>query len=261
MLSKRKIDICCFQETMVGEMKESICKSVWGVSKFNWASKESEGGAGGILTIWNDEVFCETSSWFTRGMLIVNGFWRGDGALCCIINVYAPCIQSEKIVLWDEIKSVVEQSGIFVCVWYVILIQFGKKVRGLGKMVQVIGGISTCFDDFITQSSLIELPLVGRSYTWYRADGSYKSKLDRMLVNDYWLEKWPDLVLNGLGKSIFDHCPNLLEPSKKDWGPKPFKFFNCWITNPEFNRFIKEKRKSYDIQGWGAYVLKEKSNT
>ncbi|KAL8483511.1 hypothetical protein ACS0TY_026268 [Phlomoides rotata] len=95
------------------------------------------------------------------------------------------------------------------------------------------------FDDFITQSTLIELPLVDRSYTWYRADESCKSKLDRMLVNDSWLEKWTDLVLKGLGKSISGHCPILLESSKKDWGPKPFKFFNCWITNAEFSRFIK----------------------
>ncbi|KAL8480192.1 hypothetical protein ACS0TY_026930 [Phlomoides rotata] len=95
------------------------------------------------------------------------------------------------------------------------------------------------FDDFITQSCLIELPLVDRSYTWYRADESCKSKLDRMLVNDSWLEKWTDLVLKGLGRSISDHCPILLESSKKDWGSKPFKFFNCWITNAEFSRFIK----------------------
>ncbi|KAL8479964.1 hypothetical protein ACS0TY_026780 [Phlomoides rotata] len=250
MLSKRKIDIGCFQETKVVEMKKSICKSFWGVSKFDWACKELEGRAGGILTIWNDEVFCKTSSWFTKGMLIANGFWRGDGALCCIINVYAPCILSKKIVLWDEIKLVVEQFGdICVCV-----VGDFNSVRKEGERIGKNGTGDrrdiSLFDDFITQSCLIELPLVDRSYTWYRADESCKSKLDRMLVNDSWLEKWTDLVLKGLGRSISDHCPILLESSKKDWGSKPFKFFNCWITNAEFS--------SYDIQGWGAYVLKEK---
>ncbi|KAL8478510.1 hypothetical protein ACS0TY_030414 [Phlomoides rotata] len=76
------------------------------------------------------------------------------------------------------------------------------------------------FDYFVTQSTLIELPLVGRSFMWYRADGSCKSKLERMLFNDSWLEKWSDLVLKGLGRSNSDHCPILLEPSKKKPGPK-----------------------------------------
>ncbi|KAL8465251.1 hypothetical protein ACS0TY_034671 [Phlomoides rotata] len=179
----------------VEKMKKAICKSVWGDSKFDWACKDSEGRAGGILTIWNDEVFCKTSSWHSK-----EGWERRNG----------------------------DKRDI------------------------------SAFDDFIIQSNLIELPLLDKLFTWYKADGSCKSKLDRMLVNGYWMKKWSDLVLTGICRSISDHCPILLEPSKNDWGPKPFKFFNCWISHPGFSRFIKYKWKCHDIQGWGAYILKEK---
>lgn len=43
------------------------------------------------------------------------------------------------------------------------------------------------FDKFIRGSQLIELPLVGRKFTCYRPDGSCKSRLDRVLVNNKWI--------------------------------------------------------------------------
>lgn len=33
-------------------------------------------------------------------------------------------------------------------------------------------------------AELIDLPLVGRKYTWYRSDGVVMSRLDRFLVSD-----------------------------------------------------------------------------
>lgn len=62
----------------------------------DWVYKGSEGRSGGMLTIWDNDVFCKSSSWFMRGALVVNGFFRRDGTNCCIINVYAPGLEQEK---------------------------------------------------------------------------------------------------------------------------------------------------------------------
>lgn len=40
------------------------------------------------------------------------------------------------------------------------------------------------FDGFINQNNLLDISLRGRVFTWYRSDGTCKSKLDRALVND-----------------------------------------------------------------------------
>lgn len=38
-----------------------------------------------------------------------------------------------------------------------------------------------CFDNFIMEAGLIDLPLCGRKYTWYRADGLSMSRIDRIV--------------------------------------------------------------------------------
>lgn len=78
------------------------------------------------------------------------------------------------------------------------------------------------FDDFISNTNLVDLPLHGRKYTWYRSNGSCKSRLDRFLVNNVWLNRWPNSVQRGLPRLVSDHCPITLETRVVDWGPKPF---------------------------------------
>jgi len=36
----------------------------------------------------------------------------------------------------------------------------------------------------------MDLPIVGKKFTWYKADGSAKSRLDRVLVSEEWLHMW-----------------------------------------------------------------------
>jgi len=36
------------------------------------------------------------------------------------------------------------------------------------------------------------------------------------------------------------------------------KVFNFWIDETSFLDFVRKAYKSYNVQGWGAYVVKEK---
>ncbi|KAL8554575.1 hypothetical protein ACS0TY_002678 [Phlomoides rotata] len=109
MIAKHRIEFCCLQEIKLETMEDGICKAVWGGQNFDWAYKEAEGRSGFILSIWNDEIFCKSSSWHIKCMLVVNGFWRNDGSRCCLLNIYAPCNLADKLVLWDNIRLVVDQ--------------------------------------------------------------------------------------------------------------------------------------------------------
>jgi hypothetical protein len=40
------------------------------------------------------------------------------------------------------------------------------------------------FNTFITDTLLIDLPICGRLYTWYRGDGFSMSRLDRFLLSE-----------------------------------------------------------------------------
>ncbi|KAL8512552.1 hypothetical protein ACS0TY_018873 [Phlomoides rotata] len=108
MVSRFRIDMCCIQETKMGKIESKLCRELWCDFNFDWAYKEADGRSGGILTICNNSMFCKTSVWHIKGILVINGYWREDGMKCIIINIYAPCSLREKAELWDTIKLIME---------------------------------------------------------------------------------------------------------------------------------------------------------
>lgn len=49
-----------------------------------------------------------------------------------------------------------------------------------------------------------------------------------------------------------------LVSSNSNWGPKPFKFNNCWLEHEHFKSFVEEVWRSMNIFGSGEFVAKEK---
>ncbi|KAL8462439.1 hypothetical protein ACS0TY_033457 [Phlomoides rotata] len=235
-----------------------VGKAVWGGDKVEWAYREAVGRAGGIISLWDSDEFACSSSWNMEGAVIVNGFWKEDGTRCCVVNVYAPCQVTAKMEFWDRILSIIDQEADSrIC----ILGDF-NSIRNDSKREGRRAGSCRrdvmAFDSFIRDSGLVDLPLRGRTFTWYRPDGTCKSRLDRILINNKWVEKWPDSYQKGLRRSISDHCPIILENKGKFWGPKPFRVVNAWFTHPDFRSFVENKWNEYRIEGWGGFILKEK---
>ncbi|KAL8557753.1 hypothetical protein ACS0TY_005021 [Phlomoides rotata] len=114
------------------------------------------------------------------------------------------------------------------------------------------------FDELIPQCNLVDMPLSGRTFMWYRPDGTCKSKLDSILVNSEWIAKWPNQAVKGLSRTLSDHCPIYMASARKNWGPRPFRFINAWVKHPKFKDFFESKWSSYQVHGWTAFRLKEK---
>lgn len=82
--------------------------------------------------------------------------------------------------------------------------------------------------------------------------------IDRALINERWAERWQGLELGGLPRSVSDHCAIVLTTRRDDWGPKPFRFINAWLSNPRFREVVEGSWNEGGIEGWGSYVAKEK---
>ena len=114
------------------------------------------------------------------------------------------------------------------------------------------------FNEWISELELQDIRCYGSSFTWFRPNGSAKSRLDRFLVSDSWLCLWPDTSQHVLHRDFSDYCPIILKTKMVDWGPKPFRVVDCWLKHKGYHSMVKEAWSADHQGGWGAVALKNK---
>ncbi|XP_068504216.1 uncharacterized protein [Phaseolus vulgaris] len=165
----------------------------------------------------------------------------------------------DKVALWEELTSI--KSSYQDKVWG--LCGDFNAVRSEGERKGIRGGSSKKseiigFNSFIERNLLFEIPIVGKKYTWYKANGSAKSRLDRIFVSEEWLQKWPECKQYVQPRVVSDHCAIVVKSVLKDWGPSPFRTIDAWQMEPGFKEMVKEKWCSYTVQGNSLTKIKDK---
>ncbi|MCI20776.1 cysteine-rich receptor-like protein kinase, partial [Trifolium medium] len=114
------------------------------------------------------------------------------------------------------------------------------------------------FRHFVDLMEVVDVPVAGKKFTWFSSDGQRMSRLDRFLLSEGFIVKG-GITRQWIGdRDISDHCPIWLLCNNLNWGPKPFKFFNCWLEHPNFKNFVENSWENMDIRGKKAFVVKEK---
>lgn len=98
--TNNKLDFCCIQEMNIENFTEFVGRSIWKTSAVKWCAEGSRGRAGGLLAFWDERNFSSSSYWSLGGAVVVNGRRCSTEEEYCIINVYAPCILEEKLLLF-----------------------------------------------------------------------------------------------------------------------------------------------------------------
>ena len=65
------------------------------------------------------------------------------------------------------------------------------------------------------------------------------SKIDRFLVSEGLLERFPHLSGMILTRHLSDHRPLLLHEVVTDYGPTPFRIFNSWFLEDDFTEVVE----------------------
>ncbi|GKU89353.1 hypothetical protein SLEP1_g3500 [Rubroshorea leprosula] len=210
---------------------------------------------GGLLCIWKSNVFKMEKVIEGVGFLGVFGFGGVEEVPCYIVNVYSSCQGIEKRQLREELRVLIGNSGSNWRIGGDFNVTRSKLERkGCEGVQKEMKG----FEDFITNSRLIDLPLISRKFTWVQPNGTTMTRLDRFLLTEEWLLNWEGMKQWGLARRVSDHYPLLLKNEVKDWGPKPFCFFNTWLQHPNFKEWASKEWKTMNIKGWSGFVLKEK---
>lgn len=99
------------------------------------------------------------------------------------------------------------------------------------------------FKDWLTDLHLVDIRAVGPHLTWWDShlsNPTYK-KLDRALVNNLWLDSFPNSQVIFSPRELSDHCPMVVYSGQVlPFLPKPFQFFNFMTGLDNFLGVVQE---------------------
>lgn len=84
------------------------------------------------------------------------------------------------------------------------------------------------------------------------------SKLDRFLVSEEFLSKWPGASVMTLDRKFSGHSPICLKVTEVDFGPKPFRFFNVWAESKDFVDIVKDAWNTQTLSMEPDKILRDK---
>ncbi|XP_074291915.1 uncharacterized protein LOC141618738 [Silene latifolia] len=98
------------------------------------------------------------------------------------------------------------------------------------------------FQDCIDLYQLQDIKAVGSYFTWTNKQGvdtRKYSRLDRLLVNGDWLQRFPEAFANFLPEGIFYHCPCVVQFGVANQRKHAsFKYYNMWSLFPCFTQIV-----------------------
>jgi exonuclease III len=248
LIKSEAFDMCMFQETKKSSFDNSMIHNLWGHQDVEWVMKEASGMSGGLLTVWNKDLFSFNFSFAGTGYLGVCVEWKS--LLVYIVNVYSPCSMAGKRKLWEDLlhfKLNNVQGEWCLGGDFNAILKVGER-RGSSS-----GGGNQAermeFNQFIDAMELIDIPISGKKFSWFSSDDTSMSRLDRFLLSEGFIEKGGITNQWIAARDISDHCPIWLVSNNLDWGPKPFRFNNCWLEHPAFIPFVSEFWEKTVIRG------------
>lgn len=260
LLLQYKVDLVCLQETKLQEVDQGCCRRIWGDADFEWEFVPAVNRGGRLLCLWRKGFIQVTSCMKGQNFICMAGRIVAENLDCVFLNIYAPCDRGGKRALWDSLVDLKDNinSDFWCALGDFNAVRYPEERKGSGNPSNTQRMESAEFNEFIEGMEMLDIPLIGRRFTWVRPNGSQMSRLDIILVSPSWFDKWSGFVQEVLQRDISDHCPLLLRISYQNWGPKPFRFLNCWFDDKRFRGFVEKTWHETKIEGRGAFVLMEK---
>ncbi|XP_071741402.1 uncharacterized protein [Rutidosis leptorrhynchoides] len=178
LINKEKPSIIALQETKLKTMDFNWVRSVWGSDDCDFIQREMVGKSGGQLLIWDTNQFLAGSVIGGDYTIGIKGKWAVSGLNCGIVNVYDPHDDPGKQKLWAYVSTLVDSyldEALVLCGDF-------NEVRSEDERFncEFLEYRAKKFNNLITDSSLIDIPMLGRIFT----------RLDDVEVEDVIRSAW-----------------------------------------------------------------------
>ncbi|KAL2237248.1 UNVERIFIED_CONTAM: hypothetical protein Sindi_0916500 [Sesamum indicum] len=161
---------------------------------------------------------------------------RTDSESLIITIVYGASEMIDRRNLWNTLESLAREHSDEP---WLVGGDF-NAVRDMNEVCGASGDIRMAMEEFnagIQEAGLIPMPMQGEWYTWHNCSTNSRSlwkKLDRFLINDRWLARFPSSYYHSLLPRTSDHSPLLLHRDRQNQTGGMFRFDNYLTLSPEF---------------------------
>lgn len=147
------------QETKQRSLSTELIRTIWWNDQFDYMEVDALESAGGLLCIWNPNIFHLHHVVGNRNFIILRG-WIDSSFHCAIINVYGPSCNSARKVLWEKLINLRSYFSVPWCIGGDF-----NEVRKAGERHGCLRGDSNMksFNKFIEDMELVDLPMLGKS--------------------------------------------------------------------------------------------------
>ncbi|GKC44782.1 RNA-directed DNA polymerase, eukaryota, reverse transcriptase zinc-binding domain protein [Tanacetum coccineum] len=78
---------------------------MWGNYAFDYACSMARGLSGGLISIWDPNMFSKNSIWCDDSFIIIKGNWKNVVGDCFMVNIYGPQDHVSKLALWNRLTD------------------------------------------------------------------------------------------------------------------------------------------------------------
>lgn len=210
-------------------------------------SQEAQNGR--IVVAWDPAI--SVIFYFSSDQLVLCGIFNPQTSESfSAAFVYARNTREERLSLWGKILEFAQSSTLRDSP-LVVLGDFNQVLSA--SEIYPISSAEICaqgiqdFSDYISESAIFDLAFRGCPFTWTNKSltNPKARKLDRALVNEAWLDRFPDSNAFFDVPGTSDHCPCLLSLSN-ELSPRKsrFMFFEMFSSHPDYHRLMEEAWKA-----------------
>ncbi|KAD4178377.1 hypothetical protein E3N88_26968 [Mikania micrantha] len=257
MKVKLGIHFISLQETQFTNGDDVPFVNIWGNYDYDSCVVPSVGRSGGLACCWDPSMFNKHQVIYSKHFIVISGNWQGLEGKINLVNVYAPQGDIDKRHLWMDLLCILNTNeGCWVLMGDFNAIRQASD-RSSGAPID---RAAMEFNEFILEAGLSEINMCGGRFTWMKDDGSSSSKIDRFLLCQSMILRWPMAMVKVLDRRWSDHRPIVLLSTNNDYGPAPFRFYNSWLANRELNDIVITSWNGsyFDSSGAADYLLLQK---
>lgn len=162
LLRNEEVQFLTVQETLISRDAGFISNPIWKHSSWNYCHSPSSGSSGGLLCIWDTNLFSVDRVFSSKGFLGVEGIWKGCSEKVSLCNIYGPQDSSGKLLLWDSLLKINQSSTSWWCLMGDFNVVRWAEER-LGSTFHQ--NKASAFNSFIEAADLIDPPLGARWFT------------------------------------------------------------------------------------------------